>query len=143
MQEGDLEQRNEVGETPLLQAAADGHLAHVKLLLQAGANSRARDSSKEGIEGTQHHRSALLLSAKCGYVECVRALLGVAADDVDEADGDGITPLMWAALNGHTEVVRELLGLNANVAARDTFGSTALWKVDFPCSSPPILREDG
>ncbi|KAK3871520.1 hypothetical protein Pcinc_023328 [Petrolisthes cinctipes] len=46
---------------------------------------------------------------------------------VDVTDNDGFTPLMVAALKGHTDVVKELLGYGADLNARtSTIGYTAL-----------------
>ena len=41
-------------------------------------------------------------------------------------DRDGLTPLIWAAIQGHEEVVRVLLEQGANLEARNNNGDTAL-----------------
>ena len=53
-------------------------------------------------------------------------LLGTGAD-MDEADEDGVTPLMLAAAHGHTALVAELVAHGANTAARDHHGQFALY----------------
>ena len=49
-----------------------------------------------------------------------------AARAVDAPDRRGLTPLMWAAASGNTEVVRQLLDSGAAVDRRANDGSTAL-----------------
>lgn len=43
-----LEELNEMGETPVTQAAADGEALHVKLLLEAGANVLTTNKRHQG-----------------------------------------------------------------------------------------------
>ena len=45
---------------------------------------------------------------------------------VDMPDVDGMTPLMYAAMNGHADVVSMLHAKGAKVNAVDNFGRTAL-----------------
>ncbi|KAK4319835.1 hypothetical protein Pmani_009253 [Petrolisthes manimaculis] len=61
-----------------------------------------------------------------GSAQLVKILLKK-AEGVDVTDNDGFTPLMVAALKGHTDVVKELLGYGADLNARTrTSGHTAL-----------------
>jgi ankyrin repeat protein len=59
-------------------------------------------------------------------VELVRALLAEGADVNVSAHWQRQTPLMWAAAEGHAEVVQTLLKKGADVHARTQYGSTAL-----------------
>jgi len=68
---GGLEALNEMGETPLQQAAADGELLHVRLLLNDGSNILTTNQRQQG---------PLFDSAAGGYVECVKQLLRCKAD---------------------------------------------------------------
>jgi ankyrin repeat protein len=67
----------------------------------------------------------LIQSAKLGDLARARELLSKGAA-VDAADRRGLTPLMWAAAGGHTEVVRQLLDSGAAVGRRAADGTTAL-----------------
>jgi len=67
----------------------------------------------------------LLESAKLGDLPAVRVLLARRVP-VDAADRRGLTPLMWAAAGGHTEIVRQLLDGGAVVDRRAADGTTAL-----------------
>jgi len=45
-----------------------------------------------------------------GIVDIVAALLEMECYDINEGDSAGVTPLAWAANNGHSELVKMLLG---------------------------------
>ena len=61
--------------------------------------------------------TALTLSAKGGYVKVVKLLLGAGAQ-IDHQDKDGFTSLHWAAQNGHSDVIEELLYNEADTIDR-------------------------
>lgn len=46
--------------------------------------------------------------------------------EVNDVDGSGLSPLLWAAGEGHVEAVRVLLNRKAKVCAVDGFGNSAL-----------------
>ncbi len=51
----------------------------------------------------------------------------IAADsDVNAKDGYGVTPLSWAALKGHKEIVQLLIAKDVDVDAKDDHGWTPL-----------------
>lgn len=56
----------------------------------------------------------------------VKSLLQGNPDLVFSKDGDGETPLHWAAANGHNDVVKFLLANKADVNAKDNNGDTPL-----------------
>jgi len=56
----------------------------------------------------------------------VKSLLKINPDLVSSKDGDGETPLHWAAANGHNDVVKFLLANKADVNAKDNSGDTPL-----------------
>ena len=60
-------------------------------------------------------------AAARGDREAVRTLLKGAAD-VNAAQGDGMTALHWAALNGDVEMTEMLLYAGANVSAKTRLG---------------------
>ena len=115
-----LEIPNENGETPLMQAAADGELLNVKLLAKAGADLNARD--------TDYGDTALTWASNQGHAECVRALIA-AGVDANKANRYGWSGLVYAATYNHPECIRELLAAGANVSAKckgNVYGKTAL-----------------
>ena len=115
-----LEIPNEIGETPLMQAAADGELLNVKLLAKAGADLNARD--------TDYGDTALTWASNQGHAECVRALIA-AGVDANQANRYGWSGLVYAATYNHPECIRELLAAGANVSAKckgNVYGKTAL-----------------
>ena len=63
----------------------------------------------------------LLEATKRGDVAAVRTLLRGGAD-VNEAQGDGLTPLHVAAQEGNLDIVRLLIGAHANVEAKTRLG---------------------
>jgi ankyrin repeat protein len=96
---------NDYGITPLLQASRTGDSAMVELLLRAGANP-----AKAHPEG----ETPLLAASRTGSVPTVRVLLARGVD-VNAAEGfQQTTPLMWAAAEGHREVVSLLLEAGAD-----------------------------
>jgi ankyrin repeat protein len=64
--------------------------------------------------------------AENGDLENVKLHVDNRRDKVDERKAGGWTPLMAAALNGHTEVVEYLLGAGANPNVEDWLGRTAV-----------------
>lgn len=63
-------------------------------------------------------------AAMNGDKEAVRALLKQGAD-VNQAQGDGMTALHWAAASGHVDLVKTLLYAGANVRATTRLGAYA------------------
>lgn len=104
--------------TPLLAAAAMGHMKTVSRLLFWGAAVDAID-----CEG----RTALCLAAARGSVEVVRALLDRGLDE-NHRDDLGWTPLHAAACEGHRTVCAALTerGSMARVGEMDIEGRTPL-----------------
>lgn len=103
------------GTTLLLHAAAIGSPEAVKLLLDSGANVKAKNQVDE---------TALLLGA--GDFRKVRALVEAGAD-VNAASKLGRTPLIAAAFcDGCSAIVKYLLDHGADPKAKDARGITAL-----------------
>lgn len=108
---------DEYGETPLTLAAANGDGVLVQRLLKGGAKATTTRWNGE---------TALMIAAGAGSVEAVRHLVLHGAD-VNAADPRrGQTPLMWAAAEGHSDVVGALLEIGANPKAASKTGFNAL-----------------
>ena len=93
--------KDSYGRTPLSWAAASGHEAVVKLLLETGKV----DADSKDIYG----RTPLSWAAANGHEAVVKLLLETGKVDADSKDRDGRTPLWWAAARGHEAVVKLLL----------------------------------
>ena len=105
--------------TPLALACTNASAGMVKRLLRAGANPNAAQATGE---------SALMTCARGGVLAAVNALLATGVNvDVNAKEAyHGQTALMWAAWEGHTEIVRALIEHGADVHARTTTAYTAL-----------------
>ena len=127
----DVNAATKSGRTPLMIAAhCDGCSAIVKLLLEKGANAKAKD-------GTQ--RTALLEAATSNDMESVRLLVDAGAD-VNPADGNGFVPLNWAAGNCNQEMIKLLLARKADVnAATIGFGEVKFGKIQLSHLTPLML----
>merc|ERR1719203_971615 len=95
--------------TPLMLATAVPRPDVCTWLIKAGAQKEARD--KEGLK-------AIHYAAKKGNGGALMALLTAKAR-IDDANHDGLTPLLLAASAGRAESVQILISKGADVHARD------------------------
>lgn len=65
------------------------------------------------------------IAAICNSVGCMKLLLKKDGD-INCKDSKGRTPLILAALNGHTRAIDLLLQAKAEIACQDNFLNTAL-----------------
>src|ERR1700733_3963544 len=99
-------------QSSLPKAAANGHVAVVKLLLEKGAKLEAKDE-RNGL-------TPLLWAAANGHEAVVKLLLEKGAELETKSDKDnGQTPLFYAAANGREAVVKLLLEKGAKLEAKD------------------------
>lgn len=135
--------------TPLMQAAWEGDLESLNLLLAAGADLDIKNVADE---------TALFLAIRQGHINCVKALLNknninqsldeekitplLAAAvcdkedilqllieekaNIDDVNKNGLSSLMAAAGNENLTFVKRLLAAKADVRLKDHSGNTAL-----------------
>jgi ankyrin repeat protein len=95
-------------DTPLIEAAANGHLDVVKLLIENGADVNLKGEAWYG---------PLHAAAAKGHIEVVKILLENGADvNIFHQN----KPLHNAAMNGHIEVAEILLANGADINAKGT-----------------------
>ena len=103
-----VEDHNENGHTPLMEAASAGHCSVARILLEFGAGINTHSN--------EFKESALTLACYKGHLEMVRFLLEAGADQEHKTD-EMHTALMEASMDGHVEVVRLLLDSGAQVVS--------------------------
>eukprot|EP00899_Mesostigma_viride_P003715 jgi/Mesvir1/13344/Mv24003-RA.1 len=118
---GTMREHEERKGQKLIEAAEQGDLAVVRLLVEDGADVNAED--KEGS-------TALMAAARTGHVESFWLLLENGAH-VNARNKHGSSPLMYAALNGHLDIARSLIENGADVNARNKNGWTPLMRAAY------------
>ncbi|KAK7066471.1 hypothetical protein SK128_007029 [Halocaridina rubra] len=138
------------GTTPLILAAANGHVELVRELLEQGAEPNATRHTGTGAlffaaqggfldivnllldhggkinQASKDGGTALIVAAQCGHWDVVQELLRRGADP-HSAMKDRATAVFVAAQNGHTSVVRTLLAAGAKANVRRLDGASPLW----------------
>jgi ankyrin repeat protein len=100
---------NDNGATPLHVACMNRGAAMVELLLKAGADANAKLLNGETV---------LMTCTHTGDAASVNALLSHGANVNEQESGHHQSALMWAAAQGHSEVVGILLKAGADFQAR-------------------------
>jgi ankyrin repeat protein len=123
-------------QTALMWAAEGAFAEVVKLLIEHGADVRARAAANDwGSQITSEPRAQyrptggltpLTYAARAGCTECVRAILA-AGEDIDRPTPDGVTALMLAIDNYEFDTAKALLDAGANPHVQDWWGRTALY----------------
>ena len=93
---------------PVNWAAEFGHAELLALLL--GDARVSPNPSRRGHEGSSRSMPAIHRAARNGHVECVRLLITDGRSDVNDRNGFDGTPLYYASVYVHSEVVDLLLG---------------------------------
>ena len=97
----EINARNQKGTTPLMMAAANGHLEIVKALASLGGQVNARNNNGA---------TALMVAAFGGHLEVVKLLLSLGSE-LNARTGGGVTALSAATEGGHRDVVALLKAL--------------------------------
>jgi ankyrin repeat protein/outer membrane biosynthesis protein TonB len=117
------------GRTPLMSAVQSRNAEAVRILVGTNVDVNARD---------QRQNTALVRAAgSFGDLVMVQTLISAGAD-VNAADKNGMTPLIWAARWGDPQRVEALVNAGADVNARDNTGKTAM---DYARSRGPSAAE--
>ncbi len=108
---------NEIGESRLIQAAADdASPSALQLLIKAGASLNA--ATPEGF-------TAVFRAAQYGNTDCLEALIKARAD-ANLGHKNGVTPLFVAAQNQQPACLRMLIEVRVSIDAASNDGATPL-----------------
>jgi len=113
----DANAANDFRMTPLSQACTNRSAEFVELLLKAGANPDTPIGTGE---------TPLMTCARTGSADAVRMLLVHGANVSAKEPTQNQTALMWAAAERHTQVLRTLIEVKADLKAHTKSGFTAL-----------------
>jgi ankyrin repeat protein len=113
-----LEIKNSIGMTPLLQAVKNDNLTFVNLLLDMGADPNCRKEFKAGWE------TPLIVASQNNYFEIAKLLLDFGADPTSK-DSSGLACLHYAARNGCLEICLLLISRGCDPLIRDDMGNNA------------------
>ena len=114
--ERSVDSRNATGITPLMNAAMNGNVQAVELLIKRGADP----SLKNNLGWNSLHFAALR-----GDTDII-SLIHTRMLDIESLNGEGATPLLVAAYNGKLHAVKWFLERGANAAYEDNGGWNAL-----------------
>lgn len=104
-----------------MHASQRRNISMMKKLIAAGANYHIT------AKGKNKGNSALLIAAWDNALNIIKFLLETPSLNIspNQADGNGFTPLIKAAIKGHTEVVEYLLSLRVDRYIRDKHDKSA------------------
>ncbi len=114
---------NRYGITPIALACQNGSAPMVDRLLKAGVSANATMPLGE---------TALHTCARTGRPEAAKLLIAGGASVDPPESWRGQTPLMWAAAEGHADMVRLLVEAGADVNARSTVVTWERQRTDEP-----------
>ena len=119
--ERSVDSRNETGITPLMNAAMNGNVQAVELLIKRGADPSLTDDSGS---------NSLHFAAAGGDTDIIY-LIHTLMPDIDSLNGEGETPLLVAANSGKLHAVKWFLERGAEATYEDKGGWNALHSAAF------------
>eukprot|EP00457_Paulinella_chromatophora_P008257 gb/GEZN01008288.1/.p1 GENE.gb/GEZN01008288.1/~~gb/GEZN01008288.1/.p1 ORF type:complete len:440 (-),score=67.46 gb/GEZN01008288.1/:89-1408(-) len=129
---------DDVQDTILTRSARLGKLDLVKALItQAGLNPRkGKPAGPVTDDWSDSGAPPVCIAAYYGHGELVEWMIVEAKCPVDSSDDDAATVLHHAAWVGHTDIIRMLVRLGADLEAKDVHGRTpiagAVWRARLP-----------
>ncbi|XP_066023841.1 ankyrin-2-like isoform X3 [Pocillopora verrucosa] len=111
-----VDYRNTTGRTPLMNAALNGNVQAVKSMIKRGADPSLTDNKQWN---TLHH------AASGGDTDII-SLIHTHLPNIESKTGEGLTPLMVAAVHGKLHAVKWFLEKGATVACEDKGGWNTL-----------------
>ncbi|MGP0076779.1 MAG: ankyrin repeat domain-containing protein [Bryobacteraceae bacterium] len=118
--DAEINARTRKGDPPARRAPDSGGGSHGLGIVRGGWPERGYQ------EPTPGEMTALLYAARDGRLEIARTLIAANAN-VNQAEANGVSPLIEAIANNHIDVARLLLDHDAGVNAMDWWGRTPLW----------------
>lgn len=115
----DVNATSDLGWSPLALACSAGHIEIARVLIASGADVNLTTPAAE---------TPLIWSSHRGDLDSVAALLGAGGDP--NLGLSGITPLMWAVMNGHDAVAHRIVGAGADVRVANDAGLDAAGLAD-------------
>jgi ankyrin repeat protein len=113
----DVNERNTLGSTPLMLAAATGHVEIVELLLMSGAEINSADKNGQ---------TALILALARRHLKTANLLLSVPGVDVNCKTTQNMTALMYAVAAGDANLALRIIELGADLGVINAWKQSAL-----------------
>ena len=115
-----VDARNNAGFSAAMLCARENQTGIAEALLHAGADVLVKNHASG--------ETALNMAAQRGFLKMVELMLrnAITADDRNDPDKNGASPLWWAARGRHTDVVRLLCSKKADVNQANAQGQTPL-----------------
>ena len=136
-----INRKDSAGKTPLIIAAERNHLGAVLKLVDRGADANAKDAqgltalayaqknNKEAIIGAlskaANAKPKILTAAQTGKLDEIVQLIRGGAD-IDQAESDGLTPLMLTIKGDYLGAARKLIEMGARLDVVNSAGQNPL-----------------
>jgi ankyrin repeat protein len=116
----DVKAQTRLGPMPKFVDPGAGRASHGDGILRGGVPERGSRPPRAG------QMTALHYAAREGHTGVVTLLLANGAR-IEDAEANGVRPLLLAIMNDHAETARYLIERGADVNADDWYGRTPLW----------------